>query len=189
MDQIIQNLTGKLLLAMPGMGDPRFSRAVIFVCSHDDQGAMGLIVNFPLLNLSFGQLLEQLKITPDATAPIDIPVMSGGPVETARGFMLHTSEFAQPDTIIVNDRFGVSGTLDALKAVASGIGPKEMIFMLGYAGWSAGQLDAELQENSWMIADADHELLFNTPYEDKWDSAMLRMGINPGMLSSVSGHA
>lgn len=189
MSNIIQNLTGKLLLAMPGMGDPRFSKAVIFICSHDGEGSMGLIINYPLPHLTLGQMFEQLNMTADATAPVSLPVLSGGPVEPSRGFMLHTSDFMQPDTISVLGKFGVSGTLDALKAAASGIGPKEMIFMLGYSGWGAGQLDQELQENAWMVTESDHELLFNTPLEDKWTRAMGRIGVNPSMLSSASGRA
>lgn len=189
MSEIIQNLTGKLLLAMPGMADPRFNKATIFICSHDKQGAMGLVVNYPLPQLALGQMFEQLHLQTDATAPISLPVLSGGPVEPSRGFMLHTSDFMQPDTISVLGKFGVSGTIDALKAVAAGVGPKEMLFMLGYSGWGAQQLEQELQDNSWMIVDADHELLFNTSAEDKWDRAMGRIGINPVMLSTVAGRA
>jgi putative transcriptional regulator len=189
MDPILNSLKGKLLLAMPGMGDPRFYKTVIFICDHDAKGSMGLIINQSILNITLGKLLAELQIEGDITLAKDIPVLTGGPVETARGFMLHTSDFNHKDTMLVTPQFSFSGTLEALKAVAHGQGPKELIFMLGYAGWGAGQLDQEIQENSWMVCNADHELLFNTPAEDKWDRAMGRIGVNPVMLSSASGHA
>lgn len=174
---------------MPGMGDPRFYRSVIFICEHNDQGAMGLIINQSLLNLDFGQLLSQLGIEPVAGIPLAIPILTGGPVETGRGFLLHTLDFRQPETMEVEGRFGVTGTVDALKAVASAQGPKEMLFMLGYAGWGAGQLEREIQDNAWMIGEADYEILFNTSPEEKWDRAMGRIGIDPVMLSPLAGRA
>ncbi len=189
MDEISGNLTGKLLLAMPTMTDPRFYKAVIFMCTHDASGAMGLIINQSPLNMAMRQLLNQLEIKSEDKNLLGLPVLTGGPVEPGQGFMLHTSDFAQPETIKVNEKFGVSGTLDALRAAAEGKGPKELIFALGYSGWSAGQLDAEIQENAWMIVDANHELLFNTPIESKWERAMARLGVNPVMLSTVAGSA
>ena len=189
MEPILNTLKGKLLLAMPGLGDPRFYKTVIFMCDHDAKGSMGLIINQSVLNITLGKLLSELQIENGHTIANDIPVLTGGPVETARGFMLHTSDFNHKDTMQVTPQFSFSGTLDALKEVANGHGPKELIFMLGYAGWGAGQLDQELQENSWMVCDADHEILFNTRAEDKWDRAMGRIGVNPVMLSTASGRA
>ncbi len=189
MDEISGNLTGKLLLAMPTMADPRFYRAAIFVCTHDESGAMGLIINQSPLNMAMGQLLDQLNIRNAPASLLRLPVLAGGPVEPGQGFMLHTSDFEQAETIKVNDKFGVSGTIEALRATAEGRGPKELIFTLGYSGWSAGQLEAEIQENAWMIAEATHELLFNTPIESKWDRAMARIGVDPVMLSTAAGSA
>lgn len=182
-------LAGKLLLAMPGMGDPRFHKAVIFVCAHDEQGAMGLVVNRPLPDLSMTALYKQLHIEAQADKNRAITVMGGGPVETARGFFLHSPDFEQPDTVKIDKTFSVTGTVDAMKAVAAGDGPEKMLFMLGYAGWGAGQLDAELQQNAWLTADPDPALIFATSPEDKWDRAVHKLGINPAMLSAEAGRA
>lgn len=189
MEPVFQSLKGKLLLAMPGMSDPRFYRTVIFMCDHDAKGSMGLIINQSILNIPLSKLLNELHIEAKSDGALDLPVLTGGPVETARGFLLHTSDFQQSETMPVTSKFSVSGTLEALKAVADGQGPKEMIFMLGYAGWGPGQLEQEIQQNAWIIGEADHELLFNTSAEEKWDRAMGRIGVNPTMLSSVAGSA
>lgn len=185
------SLAGRLLLAMPAMGDPRFHKAVIYVCAHDENGAMGLVVNQRLPGVDLRQLLLQLDIPPGAAAPdaAKTPVMSGGPVESARGFVLHSSEFRHPDTIRIDDSFSVTGTIDALKAIASGHGPRDMLFILGYAGWSPGQLDREIQDNAWLIADADPSLVFAADPGEKWDRVIGRLGIDPGMLSGAAGHA
>jgi putative transcriptional regulator len=185
------DLTGKLLLAMPAMADPRFIKAVILVCAHDDNGAMGVMINQPLMGLTLNQLLKQLKVIgeEDSFTGTDTAVLSGGPVENARGFLIHTSDFKTDETIVLNNRFGVSSTLEALHSYGKGNGPKEALFALGYAGWSAGQLEAELAENAWMVMEADHEVLFNTPHPDKWERALGRMGISPIALSSQSGRA
>lgn len=186
------SLTGRLLMAMPGMGDPRFYRAVIFMCAHDKNGAMGLIVNHVLPGIDLSHLLGQLNITLDAQAAGSVgklPVMSGGPVEAARGFILHSGDFIQNDTVAIDGRFGVTGTIDALKAVATGQGPEKMLFILGYAGWSPGQLDREIQDNAWLVADADPELIFSEDPERKWDRAVKALGIDPAMLSGDAGHA
>lgn len=185
-------MVGKLLLAMPAMGDFRFEKSVIYVCAHDDQGAMGLVINNPLPEVDFKDLLDQLKIVSDIEfdpKAVSIPVMNGGPVEGARGFLLHSSDFHVSDTIKVDDNVSVTGTLDALKDVATGHGPKDKLFILGYAGWSAGQLDQELQRNSWLIVDADPELIFNGDADNKWDMAIKKLGIDPSMLSSTGGSA
>ena len=185
-------LTGRLLVAMPALGDPRFQKSVIFMCAHDEGGAMGLVVNHAVPGLDLSQILAQMKIDFESSARKKsgkLPVMSGGPVETARGFILHTSEFSHSDTVHVNETFGVTGTIDVLRAIASGQGPEKMLFMLGYAGWGAGQLDRELQDNAWLVAEADPELLFATGPQEKWDLAVRKLGINPAMLSGDAGHA
>lgn len=182
-------LAGRLLLAMPAMGDPRFHKAVIYMCAHDENGAMGLVINHALPGVDLSQLLEQLNITPDKERTSDKPVMSGGPVETARGFVLHSNDFSQSDTIRIDDNFSVTGTIDALKAIASGEGPDNMLFILGYAGWSAGQLDQEIQQNAWLIADPDPDLIFAASPEEKWTRAIKKLGIDPGMLSGEAGRA
>lgn len=187
-----QGLTGKLLLAMPGMGDPRFHKAVIFICSHDRDGAMGLVINHALPGIDMSELLEQLNIKPDGgvkNITDDIPVMSGGPVETARGFILHSLDFKQPDTIVINDHFGITGTIDALKAISEGSGPDDMLFILGYAGWSPGQLDEEMRQNVWLTIDADHNVVFKTVPANIWGKAVGNLGIDPAMLSGEGGTA
>lgn len=182
-------LTGRILLAMPAMGDPRFHRAVIYMCAHDENGAMGLVINHTLPGVDLGKLLKQLDIpAAQDTAPAT-PVMSGGPVETARGFVLHSSEFNQNDTIRIDDMFSVTGTLDALKAIAGGQGPDKMLFVLGYAGWSPGQLDREIQDNAWLVADADPGLIFDSAPESKWEQGIKKLGFDPGMLSGEAGRA
>lgn len=185
-------LTGRILLAMPGLDDPRFHRAVIFLCAHDEKGAMGLIVNHTLPGLELQELMAQLDIVP-AQETINngahMPVLSGGPVEAARGFVLHTTDFKQSDTIEIDERFSITGTVDALKAIAQGNGPHKMLFVLGYAGWDPGQLDQELQQNAWLVADADPDLIFRPSAEQKWEDAVRKLGIDPAMLSGSAGHA
>lgn len=182
-------LAGKFLLAMPGMGDPRFHRAVILVCAHDTNGAMGLVINHVLPGVDLPSLLGQLNIDLVAGDLAEVPVLSGGPVENARGFIVHSAEFHQRDTVRVTDTLSVTGTVDALRAAAQGSGPVQMIFVLGYAGWSAGQLDQELQENTWLVLDSADDIIFDVPPDEKWDVAIRRMGVDPTMLSRVPGRA
>jgi len=186
------NLSGKFLLAMPGMGDPRFHKAVILVCAHDDNGAMGLVINHMLPGIDLENLLKQLNIaTPEgkASPAAGVAVMSGGPVDNVRGFIVHTPEFHQQDTVRINDQISVTGTVDALRAVAIGEGPQQMIFVLGYSGWGPGQLDQELQDNAWLVFDAAPEIIFETEVDQKWDAVIRRMGIDPSMLSNTVGRA
>jgi putative transcriptional regulator len=189
----ITDLKGKLLLAMPQMGDVRFHKAVILMCAHDEEGAMGLIVNHLLPGIHLAQLMGQLDIEIAEEAKEfseDFPVMSGGPVETARGFVVHSEDFKQDDTIKVKDDIFITGTLDALRAIASGDGPDQMRFILGYAGWSAGQLDNEMKQNAWLVTDADPELIFNEEDGDVvWDKAIATLGFDPAMLSESAGSA
>ncbi len=182
-------LTGRLLLAMPAMGDPRFHKAVIYLCAHDENGAMGLVINHTLPGVDLSQLLAQLNIKPEESKAPDTVVMSGGPVETARGFVLHSNDFGQADTIKIDDDFSVTGTIDALKAIAGGSGPDKMLFILGYAGWGSGQLDQEIQENAWLVADPDPELIFKAAPEEKWVKAIKKLGVDPAMLSGDAGRA
>lgn len=185
-------LAGRLLLAMPQMGDPRFYKAVIFMCAHDENGAMGLVINHALPGLDLSALLQQMKISiqnDEAGHPGNMPVMSGGPVEAARGFILHSSEFRQPDTVRVNDNICVTGTVDALKTIAGGDGPEKMLFILGYAGWGSGQLDREMQQNAWLVADPDPDLIFGPGTDEKWERAVRALGVDPAMLSVSAGRA
>ena len=185
-------LTGRILVAMPGMQDPRFHKAVIYMCAHDDKGAMGLVINNSVPGIELGSLMKQLQIEPAGTMGsirAGQPVMCGGPVEGARGFILHSPEYAQSDTIRIDPSFSVTGTIDALRAIAAGTGPNDMLFVLGYAGWTAGQLEKEIQENVWLVTNADHDLVFSSSAEDKWIHAIRRLGIDPVMLSDSAGHA
>lgn len=185
-------MKGKLLLSMPNMSDPRFFKSVIFICSHDDQGAMGLVINNPMPGMNFKQLLAQLNIkdNPEHEDMLEkISVMSGGPVETARGFLLHGNDFMKEDTIKIDDNIAVTGTIDAMKDIAAGNGPDNMIFVLGYAGWGEGQLEEEIQQNAWLTTDADNDIIFRAKPEDQWDRAVKRLGIDPSMLSGMAGRA
>lgn len=179
---------GQLLVAMPGIGDPRFDRSVIYVCSHSAEGAMGLVVNKRFEGLSFSMLLEQLELSGDS-ADDDRPVYAGGPVETGRGFVLHSDDYNQDTTLKIDGTIALTATVDILKAMADGQGPSNSIVALGYTGWAPGQLDRELTHNGWLTAAASPELLFNTPDEQKWPRAIASLGIDPSMLSGASGHA
>ena len=180
-------LEGQLLLAMPSMGDPRFERSVIYVCSHTADGAMGLVINQALSNLTFDQLLEQLDIEIDEPI-VDVTVHSGGPVETGRGFVLHSADYVQESTLVVSETLALTATVDILRAIAEGRGPRHHLLALGYAGWAPGQLEAEIQSNGWLHVCADEELVFNTELDDKWPRAMAMLGVNVSMLSSTAGH-
>lgn len=185
------SLKGHLLLAMPRMGDPRFHHAVIFICVHDEKGAMGIGINEKLAAPDFASLLDQLGIAPEKAIPPQfetMPIIAGGPVEGVRGFLLHSYDFHQKDTIAIDEQFGISGTLDALRA-ALFVPPRHMLFALGYAGWGPGQLEQELQDNAWLTVPATYELVFNTPAEDMWETAFSAIGISPSMISGLYGTA
>jgi len=168
-------LERQLLVAMPGMGDPRFARTVIYMCSHNAEGAMGLVINKPYPGLTFPNLLRQLSI--ETTVESNITVRLGGPVETGRGFVLHSTDVC------------LTATLDILKALATGDGPANAVLALGYAGWGAGQLENEIQANGWLHCPADPDLIFGPDVETKYERAMRKIGIDPAMLSSEAGHA
>ena len=181
-------LTGQLLIAMPQMNDPRFERTVIYICAHTADGAMGLVVNREIEALTFPDLLKQLNI--DAEVVDDkIQVLFGGPVETGRGFVLHSSDYVQNATMLVDKRVGLTATMEVLKDIASGNGPRLNILALGYAGWGPGQLDAEIHANGWLSVPADDGLLFDHDLDNKWERALAKIGIDFSMLSGEAGHA
>lgn len=184
-------LTGKLLLAMPGMGDPRFEHAVIAMCAHDENGAVGIGIGHKRAGLKLRALLIQLGIDP-GEAP-DAAVHHGGPVEPGRGFVLHSADWGGQDTLQVNGPagrlFAMTGTIDVLKAIAEGRGPAKWIVSLGYAGWSEGQLDDEMTRHGWFAADGDPDLLFEVPTDERWAAAFKAAGIDPRMLATQAGAA
>jgi putative transcriptional regulator len=189
-------LDGQMLIAMPAMSDDRFARSVIYVCAHSSEGAMGIVVNHLAPNINFSDLLVKLDVIPAADA-IQLPsragvvkVMRGGPVETERGFVLHSADFfIENSTLPIDDGICLTATLDILKAIARGDGPASAILALGYAGWAPGQLENEIQGNGWLHCTPDPELLFGADIGGKYEKALKKIGIDLGMLSSEAGHA
>ncbi len=191
-----EHLEGQMLIAMPGIGDPRFERTVIFMCAHSAEGAMGLVINKPADDLTFIDLLDRLSIIPEdqqIRLPEEIAHMNvqfGGPVETGRGFVLHTTDYFIADsTLPIDDRIGLTATLDILRAIAEGEGPRRALLALGYAGWGPGQLENELQHNGWLHCESDETLLFGCDLESRYTNALRKIGIDISMLSSEAGHA
>lgn len=185
------DLTGKLLIAMPGMRDPRFERSVILICAYSADGAMGLVVNRPMPEMRFPQLLEQIGIDPGAGTR-DIPVGVGGPVEPGRGFVLHHAPEKRDDeggTIYIDDHLAMTTTRDILEDFAMGLGPQPALLALGYAGWGPGQLDDEILQNGWLTADSGDEIIFGEDHDGKWTAALRAMGVDPLVLSAAAGHA
>jgi len=184
-------LSGKLLLAMPGMADPRFERAVIAMCVHDENGAIGVGIGHKRAGISFRGLLKQLEIEP-GEAP-DVAVHHGGPVEPGRGFVLHSTDWGGQDTLHVagpkGEIYAMTGTIDVLKAIAEGKGPTKWIVALGYAGWGEGQLDEEMTRHGWFVAGGDAKILFGTPTDERWGAAFKAEGIDPRLLASETGAA
>jgi len=184
-------LSGKLLLAMPGMADPRFERAVIALCVHDENGAIGVGIGHKRAGISFRGLLKQLEIDP-GQAP-DCAIHHGGPVEPGRGFVLHSTDWGGQDSLQVNGPSGVlfamTGTMDVLKAIADGRGPSQWIVALGYAGWAEGQLDEEMTRHGWFAATGNKTILFETPADERWGAAFKAEGIDPRLLASETGAA
>ncbi|MCE8000419.1 MAG: YqgE/AlgH family protein [Rhodobiaceae bacterium] len=190
-----QYLEGKMLIAMPTMGDDRFARTLIYMCAHSDEGAMGLIVNKVAPSIEFPELLEQLDIQntgsvgEGAPAPA-VPVLQGGPVEAGRGFVLHSHDYHQDNaTLPISDQVSMTATVDVLKAIARGAGPNKAMLALGYAGWAPGQLEHEIQANGWLHCEADDELLFGDDLEGKYDQALAKLGVDISFLSGDAGHA
>lgn len=183
------NLTGEILIAMPGMGDLRFEHSVVFMCSHGAEGAMGLIVNKPTHDVRLSDLLEQLKISPQLPEK-DMTVHFGGPMENARGFVLHSPDYqSKIHSLNICEHFSLTATLDILEDIASGEGPNQFLMALGYAGWAPGQLEQEIARNGWITSSADPDLIYAPSDTDKWGAALKSMGVDPLTLSASAGHA
>jgi putative transcriptional regulator len=188
-DQGDSFLEGKLLIALPGMTDDRFAQTVIYMCAHSPKGAMGIVINKPIPGLSFTDLMRQLEIDTKPSVG-HLPILYGGPVETGRGFVLHSGDYDGNDsTLPVSEDISLTATLDILRAIAEGRGPSQALFALGYAGWTAGQVETEFQSNGWLHCEADRSLVFGTDPHAKWSSALARLGIGPSGLVSDMGRA
>jgi len=182
-------LEGKLLIALPGMTDERFAQTVIYMCAHSAKGAMGIVINKPIPGLSFTELMKQLQIeTKPSTG--DFPILYGGPVETGRGFVLHSGDYDGSDsTLPVSENISLTATLDILRAMADGRGPKQALFALGYAGWAPGQVETEFQSNGWLHCAADPAIVFGTDPQSKWATALSKLGVGPSGLVANTGRA
>jgi putative transcriptional regulator len=181
-------LTGQLLIAMPSLSDPRLSQGVIYMCAHTNEGAMGILLNRPLEQPSFDDLLRQLQIEPLPPAR-RIRLCVGGPVDNGRGFVLHTADWTGEGSLVVDQRLALTASLDVLKAIATGGGPRQGVLALGYVGWGPSQLEDEIQRNTWLSAPADESLLFDAEHDTKWRRALAKLRIDPLLLSDVAGHA
>lgn len=181
-------LTGQLLIAMPQLQDTRFERSVIYMCVHNQDGAMGLMVNRLSEEMTFPDLLEQVGVELKSKS-VSMPVHVGGPVDTGMGFVLHTSDYEQANTIKVDERISLTHTVEILKDIAEGHGPRQAMLALGYAGWGAGQLDGEIHENSWLNVPADESLIFDDAQQDKWKRSIAKLGFDISLLSGEAGHA
>mgnify|MGYP002785016544 CR=1 FL=1 len=184
---VTKSLEGHLLIAAPSLQDPFFQRAVIYMCSHDAQGAMGVIVNYPVQNVKLDDILDQLDIHAHDNHALSIHF--GGPVDANRGFVVHSSDFTAEGNIIEKNGISVSANITVLQALAEGRGPAKGMLVLGYAGWSAGQLEEEIEKGSWIIAAADPQLVFATGDDKKWSNAVASLGIDLGHYSADVGHA
>src|ERR1700722_2640957 len=187
----VNSLTGQLLVAMPQMQDPPFARSVVYLCAHSEEaGAMGLVINKTIDALTIEELYAHLKIEParqGANRPR--PVHFGGPVDPGRGFVLHSADYREDGTLGIGEEFAMTATLDILRAMGKGEGPRQSLLALGYAGWAPGQLDAEIQANGWLSVDADAEIVFEEADDSKWQRALAKLGVSPSMLSTDAGHA
>ena len=182
-------LEGKLLIAMPGMADPHFEKSVIYMCAHSADGAMGIIINKPVTGLSFHDLMQKLDLAVGPGTP-NFPILYGGPVETGRGFVLHSGDYESSEaTLPVSEDVSLTATLDILRAMADGRGPEHAIFALGYAGWQPGQVEDEIRRNGWIHCDADSTILFDGGLDAKWATALRKLGIDASGLSAHAGHA
>ncbi len=187
-------LDGQFLIAMPGMADANFARTVVYICAHSEDGAMGFVINRPQ-QLSFSDVLLHLDLVgedevirlPGST--LDFPIRCGGPVESGRGFVLHSDDYMSESSIPVSDDISLTATLDIVRAISRGAGPQRGLMMLGYAGWGAGQIENEIGNNGWLTCPAQEELIFDTNLDSKYERALGLMGITPAMLSAEAGHA
>ncbi len=184
------NLTGQLLIAMPGMRDPRFERAVVFLCEHSSKGSMGLVVNKPSADVTFPDLARHLDVAVPEGAAARLAVHVGGPVEPGRGFVLHSADYDRKGaTLRVSPRFGMTATVEVLREIAGGMGPARALLALGYAGWAPGQVEAEIAANGWLTAAASMDAVFDRPDAAKWGAALASLGVDPMGLSSAAGRA
>ena len=181
-------LTGQILIAMPAMTDPRFTKSVIYICVHNEEGAMGLVVNKTIDSLAFPELLKQLDIGVHGIIG-DRPIYHCGPLDTGRGFILHSLDYQQDSTISITEGLGLTVTIDVLSDIAENRGPAQSLLALGYAGWGPNQLDDEIQQNAWLQSSADRELIFNLQNDKKWECAISSIGIDLSLLSAETGHA
>jgi putative transcriptional regulator len=177
------NLVGRFLVAAPSMPDERFQKSVVFICKHDDEGALGIIVNNKVDDLPLGQVYKQLGIAVPKTE-IELPVLFGGPVETSRGLVLHSADYKREETLLIEGGMALTASLEILKDMADGSGPKQAWLALGHSGWSPGQLDREMQDNAWLVIDADSNLVFDPDFDAKWQRALDKLGGKTG----VGGH-
>ena len=182
------SLAGQLLIAMPQMQDRRFASSVIFLCHHNEDSAMGLVVNKTIDSVSMPELLDKLGV-PSGGMIGRLRVHSGGPVEEGRGFVLHSADYVEENTLVIGNNLALTATLDILHAIGRGQGPRRSLLALGYAGWGPGQLDAEMQENGWLHVPADEDIVFDDDLADKWQRALAKLGIDPLALSGDAGHA
>lgn len=183
------SLTNQFLIAMPGLNDPNFSRTVTLICEHTEDGALGFVINQPT-DIPVAELLSQQEITFETDNPLaEAPLYSGGPVETQRGFILHSPEMKWETTMEVDESFCLTSSRDVIEAAVAGEGPKSCMFILGYAGWAAGQLEQELAENAWLTTEADQSIVFNLPFEQRWQAAAEKLGVDLSLLNSTAGHA
>lgn len=182
------SLANQFLIAMPGLDDPNFSRSVTYICEHNDEGAMGLVINRPI-DMELGEVLRQLKVETHDDGVEHKPVYIGGPVLPDRGFILHRPHGGWESTLHVTASIAITTSLDILNAIACGYGPRDSLFALGYAGWTSGQLESEMADNSWLTVPADEHVLFELPPGARWRAAAELIGIDPALLSSDTGHA
>ncbi len=181
-------LDGHMLVAMPQMSDPRFARSVIYLCAHSSDGAMGLVVNKLIDSITFPDLLHQLNID-EGFAGGQIRIHFGGPVESGRGFVLHSDDYVQDSTHVVNEGIALTATIDVLRAIANDERPRRSLLALGYAGWAPGQLDAEIRANGWLHVDPDDDLIFGGDVDKKWEQAINKLGIDLSVFSGIAGRA
>ena len=181
-------LTNQFLIAMPGLEDPNFFHSVTYICEHNEEGALGLVINRPL-QMQLGEILQHIKLEHVEPEARQLPVHLGGPVQQDRGFVLHEPLGDWDATLRVTDRIGITSSIDILEAIARNCGPQRSLIALGYAGWGAGQLEREMAENAWLSGPADPDILFNTPDAERWKAAAASLGIDLDLLSGEAGHA
>lgn len=187
-NKTFKSLAGQLLVAMPQMNDPRFAHSVIYLCGHDEQSAMGIVINKTIDSFYFKDLAEQLNIKMDNALP-QIPIHFGGPVDMTRGFVMHSTDYDHASSILLSEYLALTASLDVLECIAQAQGPSHKMIALGYAGWDALQLDREIQENAWLVVEPDPTLLYETEIDDRWRKALGKLGVDPEFLSTVAGHA